>query len=66
MRPTISRRTFLQASTGAALLPLSGAGSMVLAQDATSLTIRSEADIGSLDPANPVGVIDGVIICAVC
>ena len=64
--PTISRRAFLQATSGAALLPFLGAGSMVMAQDATSVILRSEADIGSLDPANPVGSIDGVIIRACC
>lgn len=66
MRPILNRRTFLQATSGAALLPFLGVGSMVLAQDASSVIVRSEADIGSLDPANPVGVIDGVIIKAVC
>jgi peptide/nickel transport system substrate-binding protein len=64
--PTLNRRSFLQATTGAAMLPFFGAGSMVLAQDAASIIIRAEADLGSLDPANPVGVIDGVIIKAVC
>lgn len=53
--PTVNRSAFLQATSGAALLPFLGTGSMVLAQDATSLILRSEADIGSLDPANPVG-----------
>ena len=37
MRPHVNRRLFLQATSAAALLPLLGAGSMVLAQDATSI-----------------------------
>lgn len=66
MLPSIGRRTFLQGVSGAALLPFLGAGTMVLAQDATSVTIRLDADIAGLDPANLVGGTDMAVIRSVC
>ena len=66
MLPNTSRRSFLAGASGAALLPFLACGTMVLAQDATTLIIGQDADIAGLDPANRVGGTDTTVIRAVC
>ena len=64
MTSRLTRRRFMQSTATAALLPLLGGTLPALAQDASNLVVRTDLDIGNLDPANRSNSCDEAILRA--
>ena len=64
MTSRLTRRRFMQSTATSALVPLLGGVVPALAQDTSNLVVRTDLDIGNLDPANRSNSCDEAILRA--
>lgn len=66
MLRSVNRREFMWAASGAAVLPITGLGSLPALAARDEVVVRFEYDISNLDPANRTGSVEDNLLLACC